>query len=573
MNYCFNNKCFAILILLTFFSIRLNAQKAPSSSLVSSSPKCPSWVPDAVFYEIYPQTFSDTDGDGIGDLKGIIQNLRYVKSLGVSAIWLNPFYESPFRDAGYDVSDFYKVAARYGTNEDAKKLFQEAHELGLKVIIDYVPGHTSIDHPWFKASASAKPNKYSNWYVWTNNTWDNGGSEFAGKMIQGFSERNGNFMTNYFWHQPALNFGFGKVDPKKPWQLPANHPDVRELKDEMKNVLKYWLDMGADGFRIDMAGSLTKNDQGSLECIKWWKEVREMLDTQYPNAFIVSEWSHPPAALEGGFHADYLHWIAEYENLFRKEQSRSLNGVSPDGYSYFDQKGMGDISAFMNVYLKQLEETKSKGFISIPVGNHDLSRITNNRSKEDLEIIYAFLMTMPGVPFFYYGDEIGMKQLLIENAKEGCYKPRAGARTPMQWNTSNNAGFSAASSEKLWLPIDSDPLRPTVQTALNNPTSIWYRTKHLIELRRKEKALYAQADFKVLYMEKDKYPFIYSRSLGNEKIIVALNPSGKELSVEIPLKIKGKLELLSGTPSILNTTGDKTMLTMKGVSYSIYKLK
>ena len=566
----FSIKMNTLLVLISLGSmVNINAQHTSATS----QPACPSWIPDAVFYEIYPQTFYDTDGNGIGDLKGIIEKLDYVKSLGVSAIWLNPFYESPFRDAGYDVSDFYKVAPRYGTTEDVKILLESAHKKCLKVIFDFVPGHTSIDHPWFKASASAKPNKYSNWYVWTNNTWDGGGAEFAGKFVQGFSERNGNYMNNYFWHQPALNFGFGKVDSTKPWQLPASHPDVMTLKNEMKNVLKYWLDMGADGFRIDMAGSLTKNDEGSKECIKWWKEVRNMLDTQYPNAFIVSEWSHPPAALEGGFHADFLHWIAPYEDLFRREQYRSLNGISPDGFSYFDKLGKGDITAFIEIYLKQYEETKSKGFISIPVGNHDLSRITNNRSKEDLEIIYAFLMTMPGVPFFYYGDEIGMKQLLIENAKEGCYKPRAGARTPMQWTSDADAGFSPAKPADFWLPVDTDADKPNVQSALKNTNSILYATKKLIAMRRSEKALQAQADFNVLYAEKNKYPFVFSRSLNNEQIIVALNPSGRDVTIEIPTAISGNPALIAGAASKIKLDGKKILLEMKGVTYSVFKIK
>ena len=556
-------------IALTFCSSLSSAQLKPNQGY----PAAPAWVPGAVFYEIYPQTFYDTDGNGIGDLKGIIEKLDYVKSLGFNAIWLNPFYESPFRDAGYDVSDFYKVAPRYGTLDDAKRLLNEAHKRGLKVIFDFVPGHTSIDHPWFKESQKNEPNKYSNWYVWTNNTWDNGGPEFAGKMVNGYSERNGNYMMNFFWHQPALNFGFGKPDPAKPWQLPANHPDVLALRAEMKNVMKYWLNLGADGFRIDMAGSLTKNDPDSKEIVRWWNEVRSMLDSEYPNAFIVAEWSYPKAALEAGFHADFLHWIGAYEDLFRKEQSRSLNGVSPDGKSFFDKDGKGDISNFIAEYLKQYNDTKHKGFISIPVGNHDLSRITNNRTDADLEVIYAFLMTMPGVPFFYYGDEIGMKQLDINNYKEGNYKPRAGARTPMQWNSSTNAGFSKGPVEKLWLPIDQSPNFPNVEAAIKNPSSIFHATKRLIKLRSTEKALQAQADFKPLFAEKGKYPFVFLRTLDNETILVALNPSGSEVAIDLNVDLIGNPILIGGAKNTLNAKKGKLAMKMTGVSYSIYKFK
>ena len=134
-------------------------------------PNCPEWIHHAVVYQIYPQTFYDSDGDGIGDLNGISQKLNYLKALGVDVIWINPFFESPFRDAGYDISDYYRVAPRYGTNQDAKELFRHAHEKGLKVLFDYVISYTSMDHPWFKASCDPVPNKYTNWYVWTNNTW------------------------------------------------------------------------------------------------------------------------------------------------------------------------------------------------------------------------------------------------------------------------------------------------------------------------------------------------------------------------------------------------------------------
>ena len=157
-------------------------------------PAGPEWLDHAVFYQIYPQTFYDSNGDGIGDLPGIIAKLDYVKSLGVGAIWLNPFHDSPFRDAGYDASDFYTVAPRYGSNEDARRLFAAAHERGLRVIIDYVASYTSIDHPWFKASCDPRPNKYSNWYVWTDGIWYPGWDKNRG-FVQGYCERDGQYLS------------------------------------------------------------------------------------------------------------------------------------------------------------------------------------------------------------------------------------------------------------------------------------------------------------------------------------------------------------------------------------------
>lgn len=542
-----------------------------ASTWAQQTPLIPSWAKTAVFYEIYPQTFYDTNDDGIGDLKGIIQKLDYVKSLGVSAIWLNPFYESPFRDAGYDVSDYYKVAARYGTNDDAKLLFEEAHKRGLRIIIDFVPGHTSVDHPWFKESAKAEKNKYSNWYIWTNSTWDDGGKDKGRGMINGYSERDGNFMINFFWHQPALNFGYGEPDSSKAWQLPANHPDVLALREEMKNILKYWLDLGCDGFRVDMAGSIIRKDKNG-EGFKFWQEVKQMLDVNYPQALMVSEWSYPKDAIKAGFTADFLHWIPEYDNLFRREASRSLNNVSADGKSWFDSEGKGDISAFLAAYMDHYEATKGKGFISLPVGNHDLSRINVNRTDEELEIIYAFQLCMPGVPFIYYGDEIGMKQLSNNIYKEGCYPPRSGARTPMQWSTSANKGFSKAAANNLWLPVDTDEKAPNVAEQEKNPNSMLARTKKLVAMRRNQIALDADADFKILYAEKDKYPFAFVREKMGEKVVVVLNPSKNDVEIEIPLKFGKKTLQLSGFKASQMPSTKGTKINLKGISYAVYKV-
>jgi len=450
-------------------------------------------------------------------------------------------------------------------------LFEEAHKRGLKVIIDFVPGHTSMDHPWFKESAKPEKNKYSNWYIWTNSTWNDGGNDKGRGMINGFSERDGNFMINFFWHQPALNFGFGEPDATQKWQLPVQHPDVLALRNEMKNILKYWLDLGCDGFRVDMAGSIIRKDKNG-EGFKFWQEVKTMIDEKYPNTFMVSEWSYPKDAIKAGFTADFLHWIPAYEDLFRKEANRSLNNVSSDGNSYFDKQGKGDISAFVKAYLEHYHATKDRGYISIPVGNHDLSRINVNRTDQELEMIFAFSIAIPGVPFIYYGDEIGMKQLAIYNTKEGNYPPRGGARTPMQWNSGANKGFSSGVSENLWQPVDPDINAPNVATQEGNPNSLLFKTKKLIQLRRSEKALSAYADFVPLMAEKNAYPFVFSRSADGAMILVAFNPSDSEVSVQIPLQVTGKPILLAGHDVHISMSKTTVKLNMKGISYAIFKI-
>jgi glycosidase len=543
-------------------------------------PNCPAWVNSAVFYQIYPQTYYDTNGDGIGDLNGIIQKLDYIKSLGVDGIWLNPFFESPFRDAGYDISDFYKVAPRYGTNDDAKRLFEEAHKRGLKVIFDYVISYTSIDHPWFKESAKQEPNKYSNWYIWTDNTWINPPDAYKDCFIKGFSRRNGQYMRNFYWSQPALNFGFAK--PEAPWMLPTNHPDVMALREELKNILRFWMNMGADGFRSDMAGALVKNAnvQGNDQFFsakdeatkQFWQEIRQMMDREYPGSFMISEWSGPKDALDNAFHADFFHWFQGYNDLTQKESWRILNGFS-EGHSFFDKEGKGNIRAFLDSYMEQYNATKKMGYISIPLGNHDNARINIKRTDKELEMIYAFGLTMPGVPFIFYGNEIGMRQLYNMPNVEGAYPPRSGNRTPMQWAPGKNLGFSTGDSSSLYLPVDSSSSAPTVASQEKNPKSLLNNFRKLTYLKRKEAALTAYAEFVPVYAKENTYPFIYARSKGDEIILCIFNPADRIEKAEFKMNIKAKrIKLLAGDHLRITSKGNKYSVEIPAINYAIYKL-
>ncbi len=531
---------------------------------------CPEWMNTAVFYQIYPQSFYDSNGDGIGDLQGIIQKLDYVKSLGVDGIWINPFFKSPFKDAGYDISNYFQVAPRYGTNADAEQLFNEAHQRELKILFDYVVSYTSIEHSWFQASCDPEPNKYSNWYIWTNGTWFPGMEKYSSRFIQGYCNRNGNFMNNFFWHQPALNFGYGSPDPEQPWQLPVDHPDVIALKEELKNVLRFWMDMGADGFRADMAGALVKDDTENKNAL-FWKEIREILDKEYPEAFSVAEWSYPKAAIPGGFYADFYHWFTEFSDLYQKENKRNLFF---NGHSFFEKEGKGDITAFLEKYMDQLNAVQGKGYVCIPVGNHDLIRIRNfDRSYKDLEVISAFQMTLPGIPFVYYGDEIGMKQLSGIPTKEGAYGTRGGGRTPMQWNRSENKGFSPAAPDQIYFPVDPDENAPNVADQEKDPNSFLNKVRALIQLRKREKALCANGLFTPVYAKPFTYPFIYIRSWKDENILVVLNPSAQKGSAQFHIQpaIK-KRTLLSGTKAKIKINGEDCHLEIPGQSYAIYKI-
>jgi glycosidase len=544
-------------------------------------PEAPDWVHDAVFYQIYPQTYKDTDGDGIGDLNGIIEQLDYIKSLGVNALWLNPFFDSPFRDAGYDISDYYKVAPRYGTNEDARRLFEEAHKRGIKVIFDWVISYTSIDHPWFQESAKQDTNKYSNWYIWTDNTWVNPPKEYSDAFIKGYSRRNGQFMRNFYWSQPALNFGF--TNPEKPWMLPIDHPNIKALQDELKNVLRYWMDMGADGFRADMAGALVKNanvkgndqffnsrDEGTK---LFWQDIRKLMDTEYPGSFMVAEWSGPIDALDNAFHADFFHWFEGYNDLVQKESWRILNGVS-EGHSFFDNQGLGNIQAFLDSYMEQYLATKDKGYINLPMGNHDNARINVKRTDKELEMIYAFGFTMPGIPFVYYGNEIGMRQQYGNPNVEGAYPPRSGGRTPMQWMPGKNLGFSSGNPEDLYLPVDQAEDAPTVAAQENDPESLLNRFRKLVSLKTSEPALKAYAEFVPVYAGKNTYPFVYARANNDEVILCLYNPADRTESAQFNLNMNVEdFELLIGDELNIESENESYSVEMLPISYALYKLK
>ena len=518
------NRC-ALLVVLCF-TIGAVAR------LCAEVPPGPEWLQTAVFYQIYPQSFFDSDGDGIGDLPGITAKLDYIQSIGCNAIWINPIYESPFGDAGYDVADFYKVAPRYGTNEDLKNLCAEAHKREMHVCLDLVAGHTSIAHPWFQQSALKQPNRYSNWYIRT----PAGESVSRSQPFPGEHNRSERYLPNFFPFQPALNYGFARSDPKEPWQLPTTDPACIAVREELKSVMKFWLGLGADGFRVDMASSLIRNDPDHAALSALWRYYRSWLDKEYPEAVLISEWSDPAVAISAGFHIDFLIHFGEPAYSILLGPLSSPNGYAREPHAFFELAGGGDIKAFVEHYLKHYNATKSRGYISMPTANHDMPRPTCGRNEQEVRTIFAMLLTMPGVPFIYYGDEIGMKFLYPVPDKEGGTigtLPRCGSRTPMQWSKERNAGFSTAPAESLYLPIDPFASRPDVATEEKDPASMLNFTRALLKLRRDHPALANAADFQPVYAEKDTYPFVYLRTAGSEQIIVSINPAAQSCSVSL----------------------------------------
>jgi maltose alpha-D-glucosyltransferase / alpha-amylase len=504
--------------------------------LFAEAPRGPKWLQTAVFYQVYPQSYFDSNGDGIGDLPGITAKLDYIQSIGCNAIWINPIFESPFGDAGYDVADFYKVAERYGTNAALKNLCAEAHERGMHVCLDLVAGHTSIMNRWFQQSALDLPNPYSNWYIWTPPEENVPGSQ----PFPGEHHRLERYLPNFFPFQPALNYGYARPDPKELWQLPVVDSACIAVREELKKVMKFWLDLGADGFRVDLAASLIRNDPDHQVISALWRYYRAWLDLEYPEAVLISEWSDPGVAIPAGFHVDSLLQFREPYQILLGPESR-LDGNAREPHAFFERAGGGDIKAFVDEYLRHYNKTKSIGYVSIPTGNHDTPRPTWGRNEQDVRTIFAMLLTMPGVPFIYYGDEIGMKFLPEVPNKEGGTLgevQRCGSRTPMQWSKEKNAGFSTAPAEKLYLPIDPSESRPDVATQEKDPASMLNFTRELLKLRREHRALANAADFQPFYAEKNKYPFVYLRVAGTERIIVAINPAERACTVALGEMIK-----------------------------------
>lgn len=478
------------------------------------------WLKTAVFYEIYPQSFKDSDGDGIGDINGIIEKLDYIKELGCNAIWMNPCYDSPFKDGGYDVRDYKKVAARYGTLEDLRRLFAQVHERGMHILMDLVPGHTSEEHPWFVESSSVERNEYSDRYIWTDR-WFQRAEGFP--YIAGECERNGAYILNYFKCQPALNYGF--LNPTEHWQKPIDHPACLATRAAMRDIMCFWMEQGCDGFRVDMADSLVKNDDDvkSGTC-RVWSDIIGQVQAKYPDIALVSEWNNPASAIGlAGFQMDFfLDWFGNGYNLLMRD-------YDDDGRddSFFKKESTRSITDFMEEYMPKYEAVKDKGLYCLITGNHDMVRAAYNLDERELKLAYAFLFTMPGAPFIYYGDEIGMRYQKLP-CKEGGYT-RTGSRTPMQWDDSLNCGFSEADVSMLYLPTDDGENAPTVKEQQERENSLYHTVRELLRVRAGQEAFARHDNLELLIAEEGRRSFAYKR----DNLIMLCNPSDRAETMEV----------------------------------------
>ena len=493
------------------------------------------FLKNAILYEIYPTSFYDGNGDGIGDFKGMIEKIDYIKSLGVNLLWLNPFYLSPFRDGGYDVQDFYTVDPRFGDLEDFREFANKCKENGIKVLIDLVVGHTSIDHEWFKMSSKAERNEYSDYYVWTDSAF----TSYKNCTIRGMSERDGGFIINFFASQPALNYGFRTCDieeekkrsPKDnsgAWMMHYKDQRLKPLRDEIIKIMKFWLSNGADGFRVDMAPDMIKwnkyDTQDTHEIGWFWENIMTPVKEEYSDLIMLAEWICPPNAVKCGFDFDYTsHDTPEFNALYRNERHTNLSSAYEVGYNYFSGEGKGSIEELIKLTDTYQEKTQGKGTYSMPTGTHDEIRMmTGAKSIEQAKCVFAFLLTFRHLPMIYYGDEIGIAHNFGVRKDGGAI--RTGTRTPMQWNDQKNRGFSTA--DTTYLPTN-DHKGIDVESQEKDPNSLLNTVKQLIKIRKSYSCF--NLDGKTEYIEKG-YPLIYKRKDEKNTATVMINPSNKPIT-------------------------------------------
>jgi maltose alpha-D-glucosyltransferase/alpha-amylase len=540
------------------------------SSLIcffAAAQKSRDWVKTAVLSQVYPSSFQDSDGDGFGDLKGIRSRLDYIQSVGVNTVWLNPVFKSAFKDGGYDVIDFYLIDPRFGTNTDLVDLAAEMHRRGMHLVLDLVAGHSSNESVWFKQSMEKDNNlQYSDYYIWADTKPANLSTQDSAKWVTANAPRAKYYIKNYYDVQPALNYGYYKPDPKRPWEQPVTAPGPMAVRRELQNIISFWLEKGVDGFRVDLAASLVKNDPDKIATSALWNELSAWFHKQYPESILIAEWFNPKVSIPAGFDIDFLR-PGKLTSAFER-------GKKGDAKVYFDKKGKGAVGDWKRYFTDQYSSTVGKGHISLPSGSHDAPRMANDDRKDpaELKVLLTFVLTQPGVPIIYYGDEIGMRYITNEPEVEGS-RYRSGSRSPMQWDDSKNAGFS--SNDKIYLPIDPDPNRPTVAKQDKDPNSQLNYVRALLALRKSSAALGNDGGWTMLSDTARAYPMVYLRQSGNEKYIIAVNPSGQNVETKIAAQHGTKVNYVFGTTNKSKYTSgsNEDVLKLPAVSAAIFRVE
>lgn len=500
------------------------------------------WWKTGVVYQVYPRSFADSNGDGAGDLAGIIGRLDYVADLGVDAIWISPFYPSPMADFGYDVSNYCDVDPIFGTLADFDGLVSGAHARGLEVIVDIVPNHTSDQHPWFAQSRASKDNPKRDWYVWRAkpNNWI---GCFGGSAWQ-FDDRTGEYyLHSFLTAQPDLNY---------------RNPEVRAA---MVNVFRFWLDRGVDGFRLDVAQRVMKdpeyrdNPPGEQS---GWKQVGA-----YGSQRHIHDQGHPDV------HDVFREWRAVLDEYSRAGQARYAVGEIHEFdwdrwaryYGDNDELHMPFNFAFLKAPftaagVRDVVEGQEAALASRPhawpnavLGNHDEPRVARRYGAAQARLAMLLLLTLRGTPTLYYGDELGMEGVDVsdEDSQDpwarqvpGLGLSRDTCRTPMQWDYGPNAGFCPPTA-KPWLPVEPGFAERNVATQEVDPSSMLSFTKAALRLRRSEPALHSGSYATIAGSPAEVFAF--ERAEGETTFICALNFSAHmitwDLGGEVQLSTHG----------------------------------
>ncbi|MAT41753.1 MAG: maltose alpha-D-glucosyltransferase [Anaerolineaceae bacterium] len=525
------------------------------------------WYKNAIFYEVNVRAYKDSNGDGHGDLQGLIQKLDYLKDLGVDCLWLMPIYHSPLKDDGYDISDYYNIQETFGDISDFKLLINEAHQRGIRIITDLVMNHTSDQHPWFQASRSSKDSPFRDYYVWSD---DNTKYDLTRIIFLDTEESNWTFdekTGQYYWHrfyssQPDLNF---------------DNPNVRQA---MKDIMKFWLDMGIDGFRADAVPYLFEREgtinENLPETHTYLKEIRAYLDENYPDRILLAEanqWPKDVLAYFGdgdefhmGFHFPIMPRI--YMSL-RKQDRESLVWIMrqtpdiPDNCQWctflrnHDELTLEMVTEEERQWMWKEYAPNPRMRLNLGIRRRLAPLLENNPNK--IHLANAILFALPGTPIIYYGDEIGMGDNI-------WLDDRNGVRTPMQWDDSKNAGFSSANPENLYAPVIQDETfgytKINVENQINNPLSLLNFMKKLIYLR-KNNLTFSLGDFQWLNIT-DPAIVAFSRSYQNETMVAINNLSDQVKSVQTSLDgVNGKPLDLWSTMPLPNSEDGQINLTLQ----------
>ncbi len=498
----------------------------------------PRWFKRAVFYEIHIRGFFDGNDDGAGDFRGLIDKLDYLQWLGIDCIWLLPMYASPLRDGGYDIADFFQIHPDYGSVEDFRMFVEAAHQRGIRVIADLVMNHTSSDHPWFQESRSSPDSPKRDWYVWSdvddrypevriifidsepsNWTWD----PVAGQY----------YWHRFFSHQPDLNF---------------DNPEVQEA---MLNVLRFWLDLGIDGFRLDAVPYLYERDGTNGENLgethEYLKRVRAEVDARYPDRVLLAEanqWPEDVVAYFGG--GDECHMAFHFPVMprmfmsLRREEAKPILEILDRTPAIPDNAQWGlflrnhdELTLEMvtdeerdYMYAEYAKDPRMKLNLGI---RRRLAPLLDN-GRDEIELMHAILFSLPGAPVLYYGDEIGMG----DNVYLG---DRDGVRTPMQWTGDRNGGFSRADFAQLYLPPLMDPVygfgAVNVEAQLRTPTSL-LRWLHRFIALRKEHPVFGIGTYEPLRPENSRI-FAHIRRYEDDVVLCVHNLARSAQAVELDL--------------------------------------